>query len=49
MSKHFEKMTLYKSNVIWDKAQTLGFPFVMFYNGKIKNATRGSAWPYPKI
>jgi len=35
--RDFEKMTLYKSNIIWDKAQTLGFPFVMFYNGKIKN------------
>ena len=32
----FEKMTLYKSNIIWDKAKTLGSPFVMFYNGKIK-------------
>ncbi len=35
--RDFEKMTLYKSNIIWDKARTLGFPFVMFYNGKIKN------------
>jgi predicted GH43/DUF377 family glycosyl hydrolase len=32
----FEKVTLYKSNIIWDKAKTLGSPFVMFYNGKIK-------------
>jgi predicted GH43/DUF377 family glycosyl hydrolase len=32
----FEKETLYKSNIIWDKAKTLGAPFVMFYNGKIK-------------
>ena len=34
----FEKVTLYKSNIIWDKAKTLGSPFVMFYNGKIKGA-----------
>ncbi len=33
----FEKVTLYKSNIIWDKAKTLGSPFVMFYNGKIKS------------
>ncbi len=33
----FEKETLYKSNIIWDKAKTLGSPFVMFYNGKIKS------------
>jgi predicted GH43/DUF377 family glycosyl hydrolase len=30
----FEKKTLYKSNIIWDRAKTLGSPFVMFYNGK---------------
>ena len=30
----FENVTLYKSNIIRDKAQTLGYPFVMFYNGK---------------
>jgi predicted GH43/DUF377 family glycosyl hydrolase len=30
----FEAVTLYKSNVIHDPAQTLGYPFVMFYNGK---------------
>jgi len=34
----FEKVTLYKSNIIWDKAKTLGSPFVMFYNGKIKGS-----------
>jgi len=32
----FEKVTLYKSNIIRDKDRTLGAPFVMFYNGKIK-------------
>ncbi|MFT3788109.1 MAG: hypothetical protein QM770_18385 [Tepidisphaeraceae bacterium] len=30
----FEKKTLYKSFVLWDRAETLGHPFVMFYNGK---------------
>jgi predicted GH43/DUF377 family glycosyl hydrolase len=30
----FEKKTLYKSNIIWDQAKSLGSPFVMFYNGK---------------
>jgi predicted GH43/DUF377 family glycosyl hydrolase len=30
----FERKTLYKSNIIWDESQSLGAPFVMFYNGK---------------
>jgi predicted GH43/DUF377 family glycosyl hydrolase len=30
----FEAGTVYKSHVIHDPAETLGFPFVMFYNGK---------------
>ncbi len=30
----FEKRTLYKSQIIWDRAAKLGAPFVMFYNGK---------------
>jgi predicted GH43/DUF377 family glycosyl hydrolase len=30
----FENMTLYKSTVIRDTAKSLGYPFVMFYNGK---------------
>ena len=33
----FEKETLYKSQIIHDEAQSLGFPFVMYYNGKIKS------------
>lgn len=32
----FENVTLYKSAVIRDDAQTLGWPFVMAYNGKTK-------------
>jgi predicted GH43/DUF377 family glycosyl hydrolase len=30
----FEKKTLYKSFVLYDRAETLGHPFVMYYNGK---------------
>jgi sucrose-6-phosphate hydrolase SacC (GH32 family) len=30
----FERKTLYKSFVLWDKQKTLGHEFVMFYNGK---------------
>jgi predicted GH43/DUF377 family glycosyl hydrolase len=33
-ARPFEKATLYKSNIVWDKSQSLGYPFVMFYNGK---------------
>jgi predicted GH43/DUF377 family glycosyl hydrolase len=33
----FEALTLYKSQVIHDENKTLGWPFVMFYNGKYKN------------
>ncbi len=36
-ARDFEKKTLYKSNIIWDKSESLGFPFVMFYNAKTKN------------
>jgi predicted GH43/DUF377 family glycosyl hydrolase len=32
--RYWEKLTQYKSNVIWDKDKTLGSPFVMFYNAK---------------
>jgi predicted GH43/DUF377 family glycosyl hydrolase len=30
----FERATLYKSHVLWDKAESLGYPFVMYYNAK---------------
>lgn len=33
-ARPFEKATLYKSHILWDKAETLGYPFVMYYNGK---------------
>jgi predicted GH43/DUF377 family glycosyl hydrolase len=36
-AREFEKLTLYRSNVIFDSARSLGFPFVMFYNAKHKN------------
>jgi len=32
--REFEALTQYKSNIIYDKDRTLGYPFVMFYNGK---------------
>jgi predicted GH43/DUF377 family glycosyl hydrolase len=32
--RDFERKTLYRANIIWDKTETLGHPFVMFYNGK---------------
>ena len=35
--REFERKTLYKSTVIQDKSRSLGFPFVMFYNAKVKN------------
>ncbi|TAM99030.1 MAG: glycosylase [Chitinophagaceae bacterium] len=28
----WENTTLYKSNIIWDKKKTTGYPFVMYYN-----------------
>ncbi len=34
----WESLTQYKSNIIHDKRQTLGHPFVMFYNGKAKGS-----------
>lgn len=33
----WEKQTLYKSQVIRDPNERVGFPFVMYYNGKIKS------------
>jgi predicted GH43/DUF377 family glycosyl hydrolase len=33
-AREFEAKTIYKSQVIWDRAEALGAPFVMFYNGK---------------
>jgi predicted GH43/DUF377 family glycosyl hydrolase len=36
-ARDFEKLTLYKSTIIWDRAKTLGQPYVMYYNAKTKN------------
>jgi predicted GH43/DUF377 family glycosyl hydrolase len=36
-ARPFEKVTLYKSNIVFDKGESLGYPFVMYYNGKIKS------------
>jgi predicted GH43/DUF377 family glycosyl hydrolase len=33
-ARPFERATLYKSQIIWDKSESLGYPFVMFYNAK---------------
>jgi predicted GH43/DUF377 family glycosyl hydrolase len=38
--REFEKVTLYKSQIIWDNARTLVHFFVMFYNGKCKTGER---------
>jgi predicted GH43/DUF377 family glycosyl hydrolase len=35
--RDFEKKTLYKSQIVHDEKESLGWPFVMFYNGKRKN------------
>lgn len=34
----WESLTQYKSNIIRDPAKSLGYPFVMFYNGKAKGS-----------
>lgn len=36
-AREFERKTLYKSTIIRDPAASLGAPFVMFYNAKVKN------------
>lgn len=30
----WENSTIYKSSIIWDKSNTLGYPFMMYYNAK---------------
>ncbi len=35
-ARAFEQATLYKSHVIWDESESLGYPFIMYYNGKQK-------------
>ncbi|HZI33265.1 MAG TPA: glycosylase, partial [Candidatus Binatia bacterium] len=36
-ARGFETKTLYKSQIIHDKSESLGWPFVMYYNAKYKN------------
>lgn len=36
-ARPFETETLYRSQIIQDPDQRLGYPFVMYYNGKIKS------------
>jgi predicted GH43/DUF377 family glycosyl hydrolase len=36
-AREFEKKTLYKSTIIRDQSKSLGYPFIMFYNAKVKN------------
>jgi len=38
-ARNFEKVTLYRSNIIRDPEERLGAPFVMFYNGKDSAST----------
>lgn len=33
-ARPFEMTTLYKSNVVYDREETLGYPYVMYYNAK---------------
>ena len=36
-ARSFETKTIYKSQIIHDQSESLGWPFVMFYNAKYKN------------
>lgn len=42
-ARWYDNQTIYKSTVIWDKAKTSGYPFVMFYNAKGSNETNAEA------
>ena len=33
-ARPFERATLYKSHILWDESESLGYPFVMYYNAK---------------
>lgn len=35
--RSFETKTIYKSQIIHDQSESLGWPFIMYYNGKLKN------------
>jgi len=36
-ARYFEKLTLYKSNIIRDTDKRLGYPFIMYYNAKTES------------
>jgi predicted GH43/DUF377 family glycosyl hydrolase len=42
-ARWYDKETIYKSSVIWDKEKTTGHQFVMFYNAKGSNKPAGKA------
>lgn len=37
----YDRITIYKSSVIWDKQKKTGYPFVMYYNAKGNDPNRG--------
>ena len=39
----YDKVTIYKSSIIWDKEKAVGYPFVMFYNAKGSDKSVGKA------
>ena len=46
--REFEKETLYKSQIIWDKAETLGYRSSCTTTASSAAATNGSGWPFPR-
>jgi predicted GH43/DUF377 family glycosyl hydrolase len=42
-ARAFEDVTLYKSHIMKDVSETLGFPYVMFYNAKGDHESMGMA------
>lgn len=42
-ARSFENVTLYKSHILRDASETLGYPFVMYYNAKGEYETIGMA------
>lgn len=42
-ARWYDNQTIYKSTIIWDKKQIIGYPFVMYYNAKGSNETNAEA------
>lgn len=40
----WENKKLYKSSIVWDKDQTLGYPFVMYYNANGDTSNNTPKW-----